>query len=85
MSLNSKEISIIMIGLFTTILVSSLPFLNKINFYDIKIIYLFLIIEFIIIVLILGIIQKRINENFDETENQKKEQKRLDEKLKIHE
>ena len=83
MPLSSKEILIIVTGLFITISISViLPIFNKINFKDIRTIYLFLVIEFITILLILVIMQKRINENVDDIEKNKKGVEELNKRFK---
>lgn len=88
--LSAKELTIILIEFLIAILISFL--FSKINFFDNnKILYsiitlIFLGLIFIIIlVLILWIIYRRIGEIDEALDEQEKGQKKLEEKLKIHE
>lgn len=84
MAISSKEITILIIGLIGSVLLAVIlklqPFdLNKLQISDLLIIFFILVISIIIIVYL------KINEINKELDNQKFNQVKLSEKLKIHE
>ena len=84
-SLKSKDIIILLIGLVISIVLTSLSFLKTIEVNNFITIYIVLILILIIIGGFLWAINKRVDEIEKDLNNQKFEQKRLDEKLKIYE
>lgn len=80
MAISSKDISSFILGLLANIISAYLFSLKIINLATLA----FIIIGSIVIFIIIGI-QLKTGEIREELENQKSEQKRLSEKLKIHE
>lgn len=86
MPLTSKEIIIVLVGGIISIvftLFSNRLLKLKLNSFDS--VYIILVTSFIIIIIIILIMQLRINEVADELEIQKREQRKLNETLKIYE
>ena len=85
MTISSREITILVLGLFFSILLSFVLFSKKFEFNNFQTIYAILVITLILIGIIIWAFHKKGEENKQELEYQKIEQKKLGEKLKIHE
>jgi len=86
MALVSKDIIIILIGGIIAIFAAILsPYLLRFNISNITGMYIILVVLILVILVIIWAINKKTNEIKDELENQKLEQQKLNEKLKIYE
>lgn len=84
--INSKELIIIIIGLVISIIITLFStFADKINLFSFGTIYFILIIALLIILALIWAFHRENNEIKEELEKQELEQKKLVEKLKIHE
>ena len=83
--IDSKNLVILIVGVLFSLLFTFLPFFNKIDFKNIYTIYVIIIIFGIVVICIIWAMGTRTGELYKVIEVQQEEQKRLKEKLKIHE
>lgn len=80
MTINPKDISILIIGLIINLVVAYLYYIQLMN----TTILVIIVVGSIVFAMIMGF-QLKMNDNTKKLENFESEQKRLTEKLKIHE
>jgi len=85
MTISSKEIILLIIGVIVSIILTLFPLLKNIKLYSFETVYGILIITLIILGVLLWAFHRENNEIKEDLENQKTEQTKLGEKLKIHE
>ncbi|OGJ16675.1 hypothetical protein A3K73_00625 [Candidatus Pacearchaeota archaeon RBG_13_36_9] len=83
--ISSKDIILISIGLVISFIFAFIFSIKQFDLNNITSVYLILIIALLLIGITVWALHKRIDEIKDELDNQATEQKRLGEKLKIHE